>query len=510
MDVLLPPSNESLCSRLGGQRCGAKADGEYCIARNTIPVESYIRSQLDKVCQILQQWTDTCLKPTVHNPQQTDTQERKTHAIAIQGKTKTAIATYRQTVPLLTALQQKPRGRNAAISFQTQIEPVYRQLVTLLLQGIDTLPIGQQQQRLTQACKIIESFQIAELEHFFCETRGTYSVRPIEQIDPQAAVIYSMVLDSCLEVIVSFPNGRLHHHRVPLPPQQRQATFQTLRQALNAAFPADRVLRPAQKIYDWLLRPAESALIQHGIQRLIFVVDSHLRNVPLAVLHNGHQFLIERYSIAVTPGLQLFDSPGLRTQGRQVLAGGLSAARQGFRALPSVDVELHQIQTQTPTQVLVNQDFTKAKLAQHVLEKPSSIMHLATHGQFSSRADETFILTWNNRLHIHDLEKLLQQREQQTPIEMLILSACQTAKGDEKATLGMAGVAVRSGARSTVASLWSVNDRSTAILMAEFYQQLNQGQSRAEALRQAQLSLLNSGYSHPFYWAPFVLIGTWL
>ncbi|MEM7797109.1 MAG: CHAT domain-containing protein, partial [Cyanobacteria bacterium P01_C01_bin.118] len=135
-----------------------------------------------------------------------------------------------------------------------------------------------------------------------------------------------------------------------------------------------------------------------------------------------------------------------------------------------------------------------------------------THGQFSSKANETFILTWDNRLQLKELENLLQQRELKSPVEMLILSACQTAKGDDRAALGMAGVAVRSGARSTVASLWSVEDFSTAELMHQFYQQLRRlDNSRAEALQQAQLSLLRSDdYRHPYYWAPFVLIGNWL
>ena len=142
------------------------------------------------------------------------------------------------------------------------------------------------------------------------------------------------------------------------------------------------------------------------------------------------------------------------------------------------------------------------------------IVHLATHGQFSSRAEDTFLLTWDDRINVNDLDGLLQDRDftNDTPIELLILSACQTATGDNQAALGLAGVAVRSGARSTLATLWSIQDDSTAELMTHFYQALKTPKiSKSEALRQAQLSLLrNPKYRHPFYWSAFVLVGNWL
>ena len=139
---------------------------------------------------------------------------------------------------------------------------------------------------------------------------------------------------------------------------------------------------------------------------------------------------------------------------------------------------------------------------------------MATHGQFSSNPEETFILTWNDKINVKELEKLLKLREttEDSPIELLVLSACQTASGDNRAALGLAGLAVRSGARSTLATLWSAKDQSTAKLMVKFYQALTrEGVSKAEALRQAQLEMLQSPrYQDPFYWAPFVLVGNWL
>jgi CHAT domain-containing protein len=142
------------------------------------------------------------------------------------------------------------------------------------------------------------------------------------------------------------------------------------------------------------------------------------------------------------------------------------------------------------------------------------VVHLATHGQFSSKAEDTFILTWDDRINIKQLNNVLKTRDRRESsiIELLVLSACQTAVGDKRAALGLAGMAVRAGARSTLASLWSINDAATASFMIKFYQNLADNKvTKAEALRRAQLALLqNPEYRHPYFWAPFILVGNWL
>ena len=165
---------------------------------------------------------------------------------------------------------------------------------------------------------------------------------------------------------------------------------------------------------------------------------------------------------------------------------------------------------------MLNEQFTNTSLREQLRATPSSLVHLATHGQFSSNPEETFIVTWNDQIKVKEFEDLLRAREEignAQPIELLVMSACQTAAGDKRAALGIAGVAVRSGARSTVATLWSVKDESTVALMDEFYQQLakaSPSMTKAEALRQAQISLVHSSdFNHPFYWSPFVLVGNW-
>jgi CHAT domain-containing protein len=247
----------------------------------------------------------------------------------------------------------------------------------------------------------------------------------------------------------------------------------------------------------------------------VFVLDGTLRNIPIAALHDGERYLIENYSVAISPGLQIIEPKSFtQPENLNALIGGLTESRQGFTPLPGVMRESNQIASKLKAQIFLDKTFTKQNLQQSIQATNFPLVHLATHGQFSSKLSDTFLLTWDDRITIEGLRNLLKSRAESStaPIELLVLSACETAEGDQRATLGLAGLAVRSGARSTLATLWSVNDNSTADLMTEFYRMLTQQQlSKAESLRQAQLKLLqNPQYSHPFYWAPFILVGNWL
>ncbi|NEQ27027.1 MAG: CHAT domain-containing protein, partial [Microcoleus sp. SIO2G3] len=264
---------------------------------------------------------------------------------------------------------------------------------------------------------------------------------------------------------------------------------------------------------DWLIRPAEAALANRSIETLVFVLDGALRNIPMAALYDGQHYLVERYSIALAPGLQLLDPKPL--QGRlRALVAGLSAARENFPPLSFVQTEVDRIQADIRSDVLFNESFTRANLRDRLRRDPVAIVHIATHGQFSSNADDTFILAWDSPIRVNELSQLLETRslENRNSLELLVLSACRTAVGDRRATLGLAGVAVRAGARSTIASLWSLDDDSGAVLMSEFYKELAQNPaSKAEALRRAQQTLLaNPQYAAPRFWAPYVLLGNWL
>jgi CHAT domain-containing protein len=234
----------------------------------------------------------------------------------------------------------------------------------------------------------------------------------------------------------------------------------------------------------------------------------------MGILHDGQQYLIEQYAIAVAPGLQLVDPKPLTEQQLAAIAAGLSKARHGFSPLRYVEQEVNQVQASLSSQVLLNENFTQPNLATALSNTPYPVVHLATHGQFSSDPEQTFILAWDRRIPLADLNQLLRSSDQSrsTAIELLVLSACQTASGDDRATLGLAGVAIRAGARSTLASLWNLDDETSALLVSQFYQALQEpGMTKAKALQKAQIALLHtSNYDHPMFWAPFILVGNWL
>jgi len=276
-----------------------------------------------------------------------------------------------------------------------------------------------------------------------------------------------------------------------------------------------RRLKLSQEIYTWLINKELAAKLEYSkIKNLVFISDGVFRNISLAALYDGKQYLIEKYSIALAPSLQLIDIKPLVREQVQLFAGGISEPRQKFPALPNVIGELSQIKADFPkANLLKNEFFTSSNLETNIKQHSAQIVHLATHGEFSSKAEDNFILTWDGRLNIDQLTNILRSDNKQIrPIELLVLSACQTATGDKRAILGLAGIAVKAGARSTIASLWSVNDQATYLLMSKFYQELaNSKITKVEALRRAQLEVLNKNeFKHPYFWSGFVLIGNWL
>ncbi len=432
-----------------------------------------------------------------------------------QGDIQGAISAETEAVEALQSI----RGDLVAVnpdmqfSFRESVEPIYRDLVDLLVS------YDPNQQNLLQAREVIESLQLAELENYFREACIDAEPKQIDRIDNTAAVIYPIVLPERLAVIVSLPDSDVMYYEQSLSESETEQTFSQLLQSLNPIYSNKQRLRLSQKAYDWLIRPSETKLAEHNVETLVFVLDGSLRNIPMTALHDGDKYLIEKYKVAIAPGLQLLEPEAFGSANLKAVVAGLSESSQGFSALPGVEVEVNEISRYVPSQLLLNEQFTNTSLREQLRETPSPLVHLATHGQFSSNPEETFIVTWNDQIKVREFEDLLRVREEigsTQPIELLVMSACQTAAGDKRSALGIAGVAVRSGARSTIATLWSVKDESTVALMDEFYQQLAQNSAsssmtKAEALRQAQISLINSpNFNHPFFWSAFVLIGNWL
>jgi CHAT domain-containing protein len=425
-----------------------------------------------------------------------------------------AIAAESEAVKTLQFLRKDLVTINPDVqfSFRDSVEPVYRDLVRLLLTSNPDF------NNLKKAREVIESLQVAELENFFREAclDTKAKAKQIDEVDSTAAVVYPIVLPDRLAVILSLPGKQLSYYQTSLSRSDIENTLEQLLQSLNPVYSNKERLQLSETVYSWLIEPAEKDLSSHGVKTLVFVLDGVLRNLPMAALYDGKQYLIEQYNVALTPSMQLLEPKSIAQQNLQAVIAGISESSQGFAALPGVKTEVEEIATELPSQLLLDRDFTNSNLQDRLQETSAPVIHLATHGQFSSDPEETYILTWDRQIKVKDFESLLRSREQKptSPIELMVLSACQTAAGDNRAGLGMAGMAIRSGARSTLATLWSVQDQSTSLLMTKFYEKLTQPKTKltkAEALRQAQLALVNSPeYRHPFYWAPFVLVGNWL
>ena len=158
------------------------------------------------------------------------------------------------------------------------------------------------------------------------------------------------------------------------------------------------------------------------------------------------------------------------------------------------------------------EDFNRTELERAFAAGPVDILHLATHATFNGRSERSFIVSKDGAISLDNLRSLIEaNRSRGKELSLIVLSACETAVGDDRATMGLAGTAVQAGAQSALASLWQVDDTGTVELMKLFYANLAASQGRAEALRNAQLALIakGEGLADPAIWAAFSMMGGW-
>ncbi|MEO1670684.1 MAG: CHAT domain-containing protein, partial [Cyanobacteria bacterium J06631_2] len=300
--------------------------------------------------------------------------------------------------------------------------------------------------------------------------------------------------------------------------------------------------KSAQELYNVLIRPIEAELEANDIDVLVFSMDSGLRLLPVAALHDGEQFLIEKYAMGIVPSFGLTDTRYVSPAEGSILAMGASEFEEQA-ALPTMPIELQTIVGNPRRgESFLNEQFTIPNfVAQNSREAPFSIIHLGTHAEFKAGdLNDSYIQFYDDKLKIPQLQQLSEDlgwNSDATPIELLVLSACETALGDKEAELGFAGLAVQAGVKSALASLWYVSDLGTLALMGEFYDQLGNTLVKAEALRQTQLEMLRGNVmvddrqvklsngagldlaedfpagslslDHPYFWSSFTLIGNW-
>jgi CHAT domain-containing protein len=433
------------------------------------------------------------------------------------GMTDEAIAAYRRAVQVLQSIRPELSAGDGTTrsSFRESAGRVYFELVDLLLRRAASVPNPKDvTPYLLEARDAVELFKAAELRDYFrddCVDAFLAKATRLDVVSRTAVVVYPILLPDRIELLVSLPGG-LKRVMVPVGAEAVTREVREFRLLLEKRT-TRQYLPHAQQLYRWLIAPIEADLAAAGADTLIFVPDGPLRTIPMSALHDGKQFLIARYAIGITPGLDLTDPRPLRRERMKVLVAGVTESVQGFAPLPGVGAELEAVRGLFRTESLMDREFQVANLAAKLKDPELTVVHIASHGRFGSDVGGTFLLAFDEKLTMDRLNQLIGTfKFREEPLELLTLSACDTAAGDDRAALGLAGVAIKAGARSALATLWHINDPVTARLVAEFYRQLKDpAVSRAAALQRAQLQLIaDPRYAHPGFWSPFLLINNWL
>ena len=437
--------------------------------------------------------------------------------LAATGKLDEAIASYSHATATLRPIRREVDSAWETDSFsgEDSVRGVFFELADLLLHRASLTGDSQEAEPdLRRARDTIETYKASELRDYFrddCVDTLQTRITKLDTLAAGTAVVYPIVFADRLELLISLPNG-LRRLSIPVSSATLTQEVRAFRKTVEKRTTRE-YLPHAQQLYTWLIRPLEPDLASFQINTLVFIPDGPLRTVPMAALHDGKQFLIEKLAVATTPGLNLTDPKPIDRAKVQLLTTGLTRAVQGFPSLPFVEEEINTIRTLYQGGQLLNAEFSTPRLEQELKDHPYGILHIATHGWFASDTTQSYLLTYNGKLTINELDRLIGLfRYRKDPLELLTLSACQTGIGDDRSALGLAGVAIKAGARSALATLWFINDEASAELVSEFYRQLrNPKLSKAQALQLAQQKLLSDRvYEHPAYWSPFLLLNNWL
>lgn len=474
-----------------------------------------------------------------------DKQERKEEAIASYQRAFDILEDIRQDI--LTA------ERDVQFDFRDVVQPLYRTLAEsrLNLLGVGAVADEQRAKQLSKVVNTIDALKLAELQNYFgndciLSELNPKSVGELLEDNSVAfkntAFLSSIILDDKTGILLQLPNRATKFRWIEDPNQQGtkkivdkaklEKKIAEFRQGLiEGEIAINYNTATAAELYDWIIRPFAEDIKPEEIKTLVFIQDGFLRSVPMAALYDSQQqkYLVETYAIATTPSLRL-TTPKLRdrsTQRALILGLTTEATIDGktFNALSAVPGEVSVVDRIFPNSIkLTDNNFIPENFQQKLQKTTYPIVHIASHAQFGIIPEDTFIVTGKNqKLTISQLETSLRNLNSKSDsVELLALTACETAVGDDRATLGLAGVALQVGVKSAIASLWSVNDISTSELVKTFYTNYrNSGMSIAESLQKAQIRMINAKklaqtegvnikYDNPVYWASMIAIGNWL
>ncbi len=410
----------------------------------------------------------------------------------------------------------------------------------------------QQRQDKAEFLNFLRTPEVVALVQQLSRTTGGENLNPktltqlqdgLKQLKQDAVLLYPLILEDRLELVLVTPYAPPIRRTVPVKREELNRTIAEFRSALTN--PASNASEPAQKLYNWLIQPLEPALKEANAKTIIYAPDAQLRYIPLAALYDGKQWLAQKYRVNNITALSLtnFNRP---PQAMKVLAGALTEAATvkigeksyNFGALPAAGKEVENLANTVPnTTKLLGRNFNQTE----TLDRMSgySILHLATHAAFiTGKPEDSFIVFGNNdRATFSDVQTWTLKN-----LDLVVLSACETGLGGKlgngEEILGFGYLMQEAGARASIASLWTVDDGGTQVFMNAFYRALQTGKmTKTEALRQAQIVLITGDekalgedrslvvvqaiggkvskevanrLNHPYYWAPFILIGNGL
>ncbi|WP_339375918.1 CHAT domain-containing protein [Calothrix sp. NIES-2098] len=471
-----------------------------------------------------------------------------------QNQKQEAIASYQRAFDTLEDIRQDilTAERDVQFDFRDVVRPLYRTLAQsrLELLGVGAITDEGRAKELSKVVNTIDALKLAELQNYFgndCILSGLNPKLVGELLEENSvafknsAFLSSIILNNKTGILLQLPDRATKFKWIEDPNQQgttKIVSSDTLEKKI-AEFRKGLISKEeinydttiAAQLYDWIIRPFADDIKSQKIKTLVFIQDGFLRSVPMAALYDSQQkkYLVETYAVATTPSLRL-TKPTLRDRSIQkALILGLTQKAtidsKTFNPLFAVPNEVSAVESIFPNCTpLIDDNFTSKNFQQQLEKTPYSIIHIASHAQFGIIPEDTFIVTGKNqKLTISQLETSLRNLKTKSDnIELLTLTACETAVGDDRATLGLAGVALQVGVKSAIASLWSVTDESTSELVKTFYTKYrNTSVSIAQALQTAQIRMINAKklpssenlnplYDHPAYWAPMIAIGNWL
>ncbi len=475
-----------------------------------------------------------------------------------------ALEAYRQAVAYLQQIKQQvpiiyPNGQS---SFTVTYAPLYLSYLNLLIE-LSERESSPQQALLQEAIQTWEQLKTVELLDYF---RDACAIQPASSsnlmpIEPQSAVIYPILMQDHTALLVRYTD-HISAYRIPHGKANIHHQIETLIRQIENFEPVPQT----HTLYHWLIEPIEAELQQQGITTLIYLPDGALRQIPLGSLNDGQQYLIEKYAIATIPGLSLLTPPLQEKNKHDIFLAGmsqpgpvvnellssniglfdspeenrsLSNARRGLvlqnsgssdrgitdnneralraqqlqedLALPGVSIELQNLAKLSEVPALENEQFQRDAFIQRVNEG-HSLIHIASHGFFSGDTDKSFIMAYDKLLTMNDLGRIFKTEAfSKRPVDLVTLSACQTAEGDDRSPLGLSGVVLQTGVKSVIGTLWPVADEAALRFFSDFYQHYQQpGVSKVQALQKAQIKLMQQeNMQHPLFWAPFILVGEW-